>query len=129
MSCVYYVPREKKTKLDPSGRKGIFVGYNESTKAYQIYISGQKRIELSRDVTFEEDVAYQRSRHTQSDNDEQEAPQELLAAPPLVEKESMEDDDPLELTDLVDPIVPNAVPRDIAEVGQQRKLAWVRQTL
>ena len=43
--------------MDPSGRKGVFVGYNESAKAYQIYIPGQRKIELSRDVTFKEDIA------------------------------------------------------------------------
>jgi hypothetical protein len=32
------------------------VGYGESSKAYQIYIAGQKRIEVSIDVTFEEKV-------------------------------------------------------------------------
>ena len=38
--CLVYIhiPKEKKTKLDPSGRKGIFVGYSESSKAYRIYI-------------------------------------------------------------------------------------------
>ena len=25
-----HVPRERRTKLDPSGRKGVFVGYSES---------------------------------------------------------------------------------------------------
>jgi transposase InsO family protein len=34
----FHVPKEKRTKLDPSGRKGTFVGYNESSKAYRIYI-------------------------------------------------------------------------------------------
>ena len=124
-----HVPREKRTKSDPFGTKGIFVGYSESAKAYRIYISRQKRIELSRDVTFEEDVAYRRSRHTDSDNDEQEAPQEVLAPPSTTIEESMEDDDPVEPTNLVDPIVLDAIPRDIAEMGQKRKLAWVRQTL
>jgi transposase InsO family protein len=28
----FHVPNEKRTKLDPSGRKGTFVGYNESSK-------------------------------------------------------------------------------------------------
>jgi hypothetical protein len=28
-----HVPKEKRTKLDPSGKKGTFVGYNESLKA------------------------------------------------------------------------------------------------
>jgi hypothetical protein len=53
-----HVPKEKTTKLDPSGRKGVFVGYNESSKAYQIYIPGQRQIEVSRDVTFEEEIAF-----------------------------------------------------------------------
>jgi hypothetical protein len=36
----FHVPKEKRTKLDPSKRKGTFVGYNEYSKAYQIYIPG-----------------------------------------------------------------------------------------
>jgi hypothetical protein len=42
--CLVYihVPKEKRIKLDPSGRKGTFVGYNESSKAYRIYIPGQR---------------------------------------------------------------------------------------
>ena len=37
--CPIYIdiPKEKRTKLDPSGWKGIFVGYSESSKAYKIY--------------------------------------------------------------------------------------------
>ena len=33
--CPVYIliPKEKRTKLDPSGKKGIFVGYFESSKA------------------------------------------------------------------------------------------------
>jgi transposase InsO family protein len=38
----FHVPKEKRSKLDPSGRKGTFVGYNEFSKAYRIYIPGQK---------------------------------------------------------------------------------------
>jgi hypothetical protein len=57
-----HVPKEKRTKLDPSGRKGTFVGYCESSKAYRIYIPGQRQINVSRDVTFEEEVAFRRSR-------------------------------------------------------------------
>jgi hypothetical protein len=56
-----HVPKEKRSKLEPSGRKGTFVGYNESSKAYRIYIPGQKQIEVSKDVTFEEEVAFQKS--------------------------------------------------------------------
>ena len=33
--CLVYihVPKEKRTKLEPSGQKGIFVGYSETSKA------------------------------------------------------------------------------------------------
>jgi hypothetical protein len=37
--CVH-VPKDKRTKLEPSGKKGIFVGYNDTSKAYIVYISG-----------------------------------------------------------------------------------------
>ena len=39
--CLVYVhiPKEKITKLDPSSKKGIFVGYCEVSKALRIYIS------------------------------------------------------------------------------------------
>jgi hypothetical protein len=36
----FHVPKEKRFKLEPLGRKGTFLGYNESSKAYRIYISG-----------------------------------------------------------------------------------------
>ena len=34
--CLVYihVPKEKRTKLEPAGRRGIFVGYSESSKAF-----------------------------------------------------------------------------------------------
>ena len=56
------IPKEKRTKLDPSGNKGIFVGYSKSSKAYRIYFLGFKKIDISRDVTFDEDAAYNKSR-------------------------------------------------------------------
>ena len=43
-----HIPREKRTKLDPSGKKGIFVGYFVNSKAYRIYFPGFKKIDISR---------------------------------------------------------------------------------
>ena len=59
--CIH-IPKEKRTKLNPSGKKGIFVGYSESSKAYIIYFLGFKKIDINRDVTFDEDSAYNKSR-------------------------------------------------------------------
>jgi hypothetical protein len=57
-----HIPKEKRNKLDPSGKKGIFVGYFEVSKAFRIYIPGQHHIEISRDVTFDEDAALKKSK-------------------------------------------------------------------
>ena len=58
-SCPVYIhaPKDKRTKLEPSGKKGTFMGYSESSKAYRIHILGSRQIELSRDVIFEEEMA------------------------------------------------------------------------
>ena len=37
-----HVPKEKRSKLEPSCKKGIFVGYSESLEAYRVYIPGFK---------------------------------------------------------------------------------------
>jgi hypothetical protein len=37
--CIH-VPKENRTKMEPSGKKGVFVGYNENSKAYRIYVPG-----------------------------------------------------------------------------------------
>ena len=38
------------------------MGYSESSKAYRIYFPAFKNIDISRDVTFDEDTAYNKSR-------------------------------------------------------------------
>jgi hypothetical protein len=35
-----HVPKEKRTKMEPSGKKGDFVGYSENSKSYRIYVPG-----------------------------------------------------------------------------------------
>ena len=35
-----HILKEKRMKLDPSRKKGIFLGYSESSKAYRIYFPG-----------------------------------------------------------------------------------------
>jgi hypothetical protein len=60
-----HIPKEKINKLDPSGKKEIFVGYCEVSKAFRIYIPGHHHIKISRDVTFDEDAALKISRRSQ----------------------------------------------------------------
>jgi hypothetical protein len=63
-----HVPKEKRKKMEPSRKKEIFVGYNESSKAYRIYVPGQRQIEVSRDVTFHEEAASKKSRELQQES-------------------------------------------------------------
>ena len=56
-----HVPKEKRSKLDHSRKKGIFVGYSDQSKAYKIYIPSFRKIEVSRDVTFDEDATFIKS--------------------------------------------------------------------
>ena len=70
-----HIPKEKRTKLDPSGKKAIFVGYSESLKAYIIIFLGFKKIDITRDITFDEDSAYNKYRKRPvEDPEEIEAP-------------------------------------------------------
>jgi hypothetical protein len=57
-----HISKEKRTKLDPSGNKGIFVGYYEVSKAFIIYIPGYDHIEISRYVAFDEYATLKKSR-------------------------------------------------------------------
>jgi hypothetical protein len=69
-----HIPKEKRNKLEPSGKKGIFVGYCESSKAFKIYIPGHHHIEISRDVTFDEDATLKKSRICQLEEVYEEEP-------------------------------------------------------
>jgi hypothetical protein len=115
------VPKEKRSKLEPSGRKGTFVGYGESSKAYRIYIPGQRQIEVCRDVTFEE-VAFQKSREAQMEIDSETIP----SRPSTIQRETnIIQYDPIALVDLVvpvDSVAPSNIPRDTI-VGHKRP-AW-----
>jgi hypothetical protein len=57
-----HIPKEKRNKMEPSGKKGIFVGYCEVSKALKIYILGHRHIDISKDVTFDEEETIKKSR-------------------------------------------------------------------
>jgi hypothetical protein len=122
----FHVPKEKRSKLQPSRRKGTFVRYSESSKSYLIHILGQIKIEISKDV-FEEEVAFQRSREAQMEIDSETMP----SPPSTVQRETyIILVDPVAPVDLVvpfDPVSPSDMPRDIT-VGHKRP-ACARQTL
>ena len=47
--------------MEPTAKKGIFVGYDEISKAYHIYIPARKQTVVRQDVKFEEDKPFRKS--------------------------------------------------------------------
>ena len=50
----------------------MFVGYSETSKAYRIYVPGQREVEICHDVTFNEDVALKKVRNFPSSKEDKE---------------------------------------------------------
>ena len=74
--CLTYshVPSEKRTKSEATGQMGIFVGYDETSKAFHIYLPAQREVVVRRDVRFEEERAFRRSRDSEVE-EQQSTPQ------------------------------------------------------
>ena len=72
--CLVYIhiPKEKRSKLDPSRNKGLLVGYSDQSKDYRIYIPRYRQIELIGDVTFYKDTSLRKSKKYKEDEEEHE---------------------------------------------------------
>ena len=92
-----HIPKEKGTKLDPSGKKGIFVGYFEFTKSFRIYISRFHHIKISRDVTFDEETNLNKSKRCKLEVvHEEDVPTIKVESEPSLEIVTSKDHDMLE---------------------------------
>jgi hypothetical protein len=88
-----HIPKENRIKLDPSGKKGIFVGYCDVSKAFGIYIQGYHHLEIRRDVTFYEDVSLKKSRNFQLEEVYEEEHVTSRVAEPVREVANTHDDE------------------------------------
>ena len=57
------------------------MGYSESLKVYRIYFPGFKKIDISRDVTFDEDLAYNKSKKRPAEEPEEAKHPEFMIQP------------------------------------------------
>jgi transposase InsO family protein len=127
-----HIPKEKRNKLDPSGKKGIFVGYCEVSKAFRIYIPGQHHIEISRDVTFDEDATLKKSKLCQLEEVYEEEPvipstamrEVPRAAEPVIEVVTSPDEELLEDHDIVEVQEPPQM-----TILHKRKPTWARELI
>ncbi len=58
--CIAYVhvPDEKRSKLDPKTEKCIFIGYSLEQKGYRCFNPSTLKLQVSRDVVFDEMVSW-----------------------------------------------------------------------
>jgi hypothetical protein len=117
-----HVPKEKRTKLDPSGKKGIFVGYCEVSKAFRIYIPGYHHIEISRDVTFDENATLKKSRRCQLEEVYEEEHVAPRVAKPVREVITSHDEEILEDHDIIQSQEPPQM-----TISHKRNPAWARE--
>ena len=78
-----HVPSKKRTKLEPTAEKGIFVGYDETSKAFCIYFPSQRKVVVRRDVKFEEELAFRKSRELEQGEQQVRAPQVVSQVPSM----------------------------------------------
>jgi hypothetical protein len=88
--------------MDPSEKKGIFVGYCEVSKALRFYIPGHHHIEINRDVTFDEGAALKKSRICHLEEVYEEEPVAPKVAEPVREVIASPDEEILEDHDIVE---------------------------
>jgi hypothetical protein len=119
-----HILKERRTKLDPSGKKGIFVGYCEVSKAFIIYIPGYHHIEISRDVTFDEDATLKRSRKCQLEEVYEEEPVAPRVAELVKEVTVNPDDEIPEDHDMIESQEPPQM-----TISHKRKPAWERELI
>jgi hypothetical protein len=126
-----HVQKEKITNMEPSVKKGIFVRYSETSKAYRIYVLGQRHIEVSMDVTFHEEASFKRSKELQVDTKKEE-PEAPPVKVPILESSSSDDqreepDEPLYQFDTVEPIDHVEIP--VEAPPAKRRPSWCREIL
>jgi hypothetical protein len=118
-----HAPKDKRSKLDHPGKKGIFVGYSETSKAYRVYILGYRQMEIGIDVTFDEDATFNISRQLHTDEIHDEEPE----APRVVDTDAGNDVVPeehgLEAHDMAEP------QRPVETSTKKRISAWAREII
>jgi hypothetical protein len=119
-----HIAKEKRTKLDPSGKKGIFVGYCEVSKAFRIYIQGYHHIKINRDVTFDGDAPLKRSRKCHLEEAYEEEPVAPRVVEPMKEVTVTPVDEITEDHDMIESQEPPHM-----TISHKRKPSWARELI
>ena len=107
------------------------MGYSETSKAYRIYVLGQRHIEVSRDVTFHEEAVFKRSKELPLDTEVEESETPQIQAPVSetsnLDMQMEELDERLDQIDPVEPI--EQVDRSLEAPQTKRRPTWCREIM
>ena len=119
--------------MEHSGKKDIFVGYNETSKEYHIYVPSQRQIEVNQDVTFDEDVAFLRSKesHVDVETEKHEDPKDIEDPVPDSPRSNVQREEHADhVSDSMDPMEPvGPLERPAFPPPAKRRPAWLQETL
>ena len=98
--------------MEHSGKKGNFLGYSETSKAFRIYVPSERDVEVSQDVTFHEETTFKRSKEIEcgpkteevkdiisEDHDDDSSPLNVQRENPIEHAELPIINEPIELVD------------------------------
>lgn len=121
MSDIHTCSKGQEIKVGSFKKERHFVGYSETSKTYKIYVPCFKKIAISRDVTFDEDAAFNKSKKNASEEVQDEEPKAPRGSKPEAEKFVPKDHDELE------PQKPKDPPKEV--FTSKRRLAWARELM
>ena len=61
--------------MEATRERGIFVGYDKTSKAFCIYLPKQRKVVLRREVRFEEEWTFRKSRESEEEQQQVTTPQ------------------------------------------------------
>jgi hypothetical protein len=115
-----HIPKDKRNKLEPSGKKVIFFRHSEPSKSYKIYIPKQHKIEFSKDVTFNEKMDFKKSIEESMEEEYEEPKEENTYLPKIQNEEPRQFDHPMQPCEPIESII----------VRKTRKHpTWIESTL
>jgi hypothetical protein len=101
------------------------VGYSDNSKDYRIYLPGQRKIEVRRDVTFHEEVTFKKSREFQQESEA------VQPASPSSENEDSDDkrEEPHEgpSNETLEPV--EVLEITLEEPPTKRKTRWLKEIM
>ncbi|KAL0443704.1 UNVERIFIED_CONTAM: Retrovirus-related Pol polyprotein from transposon TNT 1-94 [Sesamum latifolium] len=103
-----HISHQKRTKLDDKSARYVFIGYDQNSKGYKLYNPSNGKIEISRDVEFDEEGVWEWNDQNKNDHyspffdDEEEDMVQPITPPSTPPPQNIQADEASSKTEPVD---------------------------